>query len=874
MQAKTVFVLCLTLLWFASLCPAAEERVRLGGLDGLDPLGDSTDYPVLLALSGGGARGLAAIGVLKAFEEKNLTIRGIAGTSMGGIVGGLYACGYTPDELADTVGAFDFSEVFSNQPARSTMFQTRRADRDRHLVTIRFDGITPYIPQGLTTGQKLTALFTRLTTKANYLAGGDFSRFVVPFVTVSTDVVSGELVPLRGGSLSDAMRATMAFPLAFTGVETDGRLLMDGGMLAPVPVDLARALVDSVSFVVAVNTTSPLVGKDDLTTPVDIAGQVTSIMTADQLRDQLSRASYVVTPAIESYSSSDFDSKDSLIALGYRAGLSAADSIIALQEAQHRARLVRIHAVRVAGVDRFHADRLHAELIDRLMSRRELIAHLRSFYREVEPFQIEAIIRDAVLDEGMSSDHAVDVEIVVEPALPRERVTVTFDNNAIYDDSTLTSLMRLSDGDISARDLRAGIDSIRAQYRRDGYDFADIRTISYNRDSARVTIAVDEAIIRRIDVENNSRSRDWLIRSYFPFRVGQPYSTSGAAQGVSNLYGTDLFDRVSVDLIPYRGGAIVKIQVVEKRYTQLRVGWHWVDEYQSEEFFELRDDNLYGVGLEALAHARVGKDRWQYFVKGKLDRIFFTYMTAQTRLFYERIDRSLFSSRGVELGEREEERWGGEFTIGQQIARLGTVTAGLTTEAIRWYDKVEDAGNRMSLRSLTLESRVENLDHVPFPTSGNQHHFKLQLTGEVFGGDVEFTKYYSSLESYWTFGTALTVHPRVAIGLSRTGMPPPEKFYVGGAQSFVGYHTDELSGDKVFLFNQEVRLNLPLNLYAIARFDIGDVYSSTDQIKLRNLRHGYGAFAAYSSPLGPIEFGYGRADDDVDQFYFNAGFAF
>lgn len=851
---------------------ASDDRIRIGGLDGLDPHDDALEYPVLLALSGGGARGLAAIGVLKAFEEKNIAVRGIAGTSMGGIVGGLYACGYPPTELSELVGEIDFSEIFSNRPARSTMFQTRRLDRDRHLVTIRFDGVTPYIPQGLTAAQKLTALFTRLTTRANYIAGGDFARFPIPFVTVSTDVVSGELVPLTHGSLSDAMRATMAFPLAFTGVESDGRLLMDGGMLAPVPVDLAKSLTDETSYVVAINTSSPLLPKEGLITPVDIAGQVTTIMTADQLRDQLSRASYVITPEITEFNSADFDRKDILIARGYESGLRAADSIIAQFQRQRSTPKYRLTDVRIAGVTQAVSARIHAGLIERTCSRNDLIQTLKYLYLHHPAFALTADLTH--LTEPLSSPNAVPIrlDLAFQPQLNRDRLVMVFDNNRIFDDSTLASMMQLPSRDITADDLRAGVDSILSGYRRDGYDFTDVRITDLRSDT--ITVTVDEAIVRRIDVENNTRSRDWLIRSYMPLRVGEPFSTSRASRGIANLYGTDLFDRVSIDLIPSRGGAIVKIYVMEKKHTQLRVGWHWVDEYQSEEFFELRDDNLFGIGLEALAHARIGKDRWQYYLKGKLDRIFFTYLTAQSRMFYERIDRSRYTPDSRELGEREEERWGAEFSIGQQIARLGTVTGGITTEEIKWHDKVDNIKARTGLRSVTIESRVENLDHVPFPTAGNQHHFRLQLTGKVFGGDIEFTKYYSSLETYWTLGTAITYHPRIAIGLSRTGMPPPEKFYMGGARSFVGYHTHELSGDKILLLNQEMRLNLPWSLFLIGRYDLGDVYSSVDQIKLRNLHHGFGLFAAYNSLLGPIEFGFGRADDDFDQFYFNAGFDF
>ena len=101
---------------------------------------------------------------------------------------------------------------------------------------VRLDGFHPKIPQGLTSGQLLTSLLSSLTSRAMYQSGGDFSKLTIPFRAVTTDVVSGQMDVLSSGSLADAMRATMAFPLAFTGVEDGGRLLMDGGMVAPVPV--------------------------------------------------------------------------------------------------------------------------------------------------------------------------------------------------------------------------------------------------------------------------------------------------------------------------------------------------------------------------------------------------------------------------------------------------------------------------------------------------------------------------------------------------------------------------------------------------------------------------------------------------------------
>ncbi|MCK4460291.1 MAG: patatin-like phospholipase family protein, partial [candidate division Zixibacteria bacterium] len=232
---KTLLTWLLPALVVIILPVKAASDILIGGLDGLNPHDIGERYHILLALSGGGARGVATIGLLKAFEEKGIEIEAVTGTSIGGIIGGLYACGYSPDELADIVRNLDLTGLFSNQPSRRTMFLTQREERDRHLLSIRFDGFKPVIPRALTAGQKLTTILTALTTRANYHAAGNFDRLPIPFKTISTDIVSGREIVLDSGSLADAMRATMGFPLAFTPLDKGDQLLMDGGMVTPIP---------------------------------------------------------------------------------------------------------------------------------------------------------------------------------------------------------------------------------------------------------------------------------------------------------------------------------------------------------------------------------------------------------------------------------------------------------------------------------------------------------------------------------------------------------------------------------------------------------------------------------------------------------------
>ncbi len=872
---KTVRLIIPFILWVSLWlvgAASASERIVIGGLDGLDPEDTTEHYSILLALSGGGARGLTTIGILKAFEERGIKVAAIAGTSIGGIIGGLYASGYSPDELMSISRHIVIDQLLTNAPPRKSMFLTQREERDKHILSIRFDGFMPVIPQGLTAGQRLISLLTTLTTEANYHCGGDFTKLPIPFKTVSTDVVSGEKVVHEQGSLAEAIRATMAFPLAFTGVERGNQLLMDGGMVAPVPVDIVKGMCDSVSFVVAVNTASPLLPKDKLVTPIDIANQVTTIMTADKLKAQLALADFVITPPIKKFNSMDFKYRDTLFAIGYESGKAAADSIISLLQRQRNRLRYYITSLVLDPTLRPLQSDLDGKLRHRSFTKSELIARLKDITITHRLFTLKAeLVPEGVVSERVG---AVKLLLSAEPMRRLQEVNFVFSGNTKYPDSLLKVQFAPPSSFLSPHVIREGIGRICRLYRADGFDLAEVKNIAFDSKTKTLTIAIDEAIIKRIDVNGNDRTKDWFIRSYFPLQVNQPYSTRRASQGVTNIYSTDLFHQVMVDLVPDKGGAVVKIRVEEKKHRQMRLGWHWDDEYKSEEFLELLDDDIGGIGLQLSAHAQYGRDRQYYFIGVRTNRIFKTYLTSRFRLYQHRLERHLFDQDGNRTGERLEIRTGGEFHAGQQISKLGAVTAGVVAEEIEYRHPRNDTPERFGLRMLTFRSLVETFNRVPFPETGKRHFFELRFAGKYLGGEVEFTRFFTSLEAYFALGKHVNYHPKLAIGLSRSGLPVSEKFYLGGIHSFAGFRTHQLSGDKVFLLSNELRIRLFFRLYFLLRHDMGEVYSITDQIKLRNLRHGVGFFFALDSPLGPVEFGYGIADSHSKRYYLNIGFSF
>jgi len=193
-----------------------------------------------LALSGGGARGLAHVGVIKVLEELRVPIHCVTGTSMGAIVGGTYASGLPTAEMEKSVLAADWDIIFRDKPPRADISSRRKIDDYKTLFAPEFgvkDGGLA-LPKGVIAGVSIEAFFRGLTVRA--VGVNDFQKLPIPFRAVATDIETGEAVVLDHGSLAHAMRASMSVPGGMTPVEIDGRLLVDGGIANNLPIALVR----------------------------------------------------------------------------------------------------------------------------------------------------------------------------------------------------------------------------------------------------------------------------------------------------------------------------------------------------------------------------------------------------------------------------------------------------------------------------------------------------------------------------------------------------------------------------------------------------------------------------------------------------------
>ena len=272
-----------------------------------------------LALSGGGAKGLAHIGILQVLEEHGIYPDVVSGTSMGSIVGGLYAIGYSPDRLARFATELNWNNYFTDIYPRAFLPVEERYRADRYLLSFPINEEGIEFPRGLIRGRKIQALLAGLTSSVHETPA--FDDFPLPFRAVATDLATGEAVIFREGKLRMAIRASMSIPSAFEPLEYQDRLLVDGFLVRNLPVEDAIAL--GADIVIAVDVGSPLMDQEELKTIVDVLEQTSSFGSIEPNQHQRDLADVVIDPEIEPYGAISYDRADSLIFRGRLAAIRA-----------------------------------------------------------------------------------------------------------------------------------------------------------------------------------------------------------------------------------------------------------------------------------------------------------------------------------------------------------------------------------------------------------------------------------------------------------------------------------------------------------------------------------------------------------------------
>lgn len=421
-----------------------------------------------LVLGGGGARGAAHIGVLRELERMRIPIDAIAGTSMGAMVGGLYASGASTTELVEMAGSIDWINELADKARRSDLNFRRKEDDGQFPINVEIglrDGEIA-MPMGLVQGHRLELLLHELTIAVSHIS--DFDDLPIPFRAVATDIDEAEAYVIDHGDLADAMRASMSVPGIFAPSTIDDRLLVDGGIVANLPVDVMRQM--GVDVIIAVDAEFPLYPPEELDSAVKVSEQVLTILIHKETRrqiDLLDDNDILIRPDLGMFASSDFGGILDVIEPGADATVAVAEGLrqLAVDEetyAEYSARRTadarlpkRLDFVRI----------VH----DGTLSDATLAA--RVYVKEGDPIDTERLAADADRLYGLNLYEEVSYRLVEEEGRQGVEYRATTkgwgSNDLLFGLSLEEGLDGTTAFNLNARMTRVGLNSRGAEWRTD-----------------------------------------------------------------------------------------------------------------------------------------------------------------------------------------------------------------------------------------------------------------------------------------------------------------------------------------------------------------------------------------------------------------------
>lgn len=296
-----------------------------------------------LALSGGGAKGFAHIGILKMIDSLGIKVDYITGTSMGGILGGLYAMGYNADQLKHTIYKVDWNRILSNKIPYSKVNISEKDEYDKYILEFPVVKGVPTLPSSYIEGQYMGEVLNTLTFNAKHI--NDFSKLRIPVQLTSSDIENGGLVMQKGGSLPLAIRATLAIPAAFAPVYIDGKLLVDGGLDRNYPANEVREM--GADFVIGGYTGFRLFTKKEIENPMKMIYQTHAIRSVEDFRHQKELSDILVdfVDPLGEITTKDFAKFRRIIKIGEIEARKHLPEFVALAEAQRKAGIKYEHEV-------------------------------------------------------------------------------------------------------------------------------------------------------------------------------------------------------------------------------------------------------------------------------------------------------------------------------------------------------------------------------------------------------------------------------------------------------------------------------------------------------------------------------------------------
>jgi NTE family protein len=827
------------------------------------------DEPIIsLALSGGGARGLAQIGVIRALVEEGINISAIAGTSIGSIIGGAYASGYSMDEMDSIVMNTDWDRLLSiNNPSeRSELFIDQKINEDRSLFTLRLNGLTPVLPTSFNEGLRLQNYLTMLCLSAPVTSNNGFDNLFVRYRAVCTNLVDGRPVILSGGSLARAMRASSSVSFLLAPVEMDSLTLVDGGLVSNIPV--SAALEMDVDYVIAVNTTSSLRIDEELRLPWNIADQIVSIPMKRLEEVELSRANFHLQPDLDNWSSTDFINIDSLILTGYHYTKSRLPLIKEQIDSLYRLK---------SGIDLFCINNVKSSINSGDYEK----PYLKK-YQSMDSVSSFEIYKDMaqLYKSGLFDSLSVSIQtkedstqIFFHYTLTPRIKDIEIISNGIIDSASANILIRsLIDKPFCGRTIFDAVRNQISEYKKRGFILFQLKHHSFDIATGKLTLEFNAGIISRINI--NSETSKTVVNRELNLKVGSPLLYSDLEEGLTRLRSTGLFDDINLTIVQNNEDTEINLYVNEKISNLLNVGFLVDNTYNAQIGIDIRDVNLLYTGTELGLFLFGGASNRAYILEHISYRILDTYLTYKLSAYYKFNDVDVYTQTSSEtgntfssnyIGKYRQIFYGGSLSIGTQLEKFGKL---IFTGKYQFDEIKNKEGNVVSpyetkIVSLKIGGIVDNQNKYPYPEDGLYFNGFYETAQSFLGGDESYLLFSTDLRYYFQFASSHVVSPKLQIGFGDQTLPLSEQFTLGGLYSFLGAHENEFRGRQIFLASLMYQYKLPFKIffdtYTWFRYDIGSTWAEQEQIRFKDLRHGIGGAISFDTPIGPADFAIGRS---------------
>ena len=802
---------------------------------------------IALVLSGGGARGTAHIGVLKALEEHNIKPNIIIGTSIGAIVGGLYAVGYNANQIDSIFNEINWNSIFrlNYENKRQKVFYYEKHIEDKSILSLQFNNFKFITPEAISKGELLTEFIRKYILNSDYYYVNDFDYLKIPFRSVATDLASGKSIAISKGNLSRVIKASATIPAYYTPVRIDDMILVDGGIMANLPVRFAKEYNPNY-FIIASDATTPIYSPINLKNPVIIADQVLTISMNHFRQNDAALADIIITPNfnenenLNANSYLDFANIKKYINDGYEATINKIDEIFLNYNA-------KINSTFPANLDipnlfqnSIINDNMPSQIINDKTGKQYNIENIN-----IDIFNHTSIVND-IKNEFKDAIFVFNAEEEKD------------------DDTTKTTFS-------PSTDYTSIVNDIKNEF-KDAMFVFNAEEEKSNNDVFNKTIINDFIII----VNGNKVDKHKIITNDFPVKISDTLTKEKLFDCYDFFESNSIYKDVSIQIT----NNIMLIEIIEEGNQTLRLTGNLDNEHYVRVGVDFLTKSVFSknnnvnftlaisnknrfVGIN-LFNSRLLETpiafNFNLYYDWK-DIFVYNKIIEEHKFNYELVDTNYIKRRGIQIA------------FGSTIEKSGlfNVTYRLENQAFgRRVNADENTkNNNVSLFGLALKYDTEEIPF--FAKNGEVIDVSLETNLFSISEYTKFTKIMLFLKTNISYDNH-TFSPSMFFGIGDRTLPYPEYFSLGGEDIFFGMRDEQELGRQMFKISLDYRYSLPSYLsilpmrsYLSMRYDLGAVWELPEEIKLSGLRHGIGISYSMLTAIGPASFSIGRSFNFVQE---------